>query len=79
MCKKTVGNTRPPVTRRKFTPPMIARLWGVNRQKVLAWINTGQLKAIDANTRPGLRPRFLVDTDDLAAFEAARTVIPKGQ
>ena len=67
-----------PSVARKYTPPQVARLWGIDRQKVLAWIASGELRAINANTHSGRRPRFLVDIDDLKAFEAARAVRPKG-
>ena len=61
---------------RKMTPPQIARLWGIATEKVMAWIRSGELKAIDAATTLGGRPRFLVDIDDLAAFERSRATTP---
>lgn len=62
-------------TKRKLTPPEIARRFGVDSAKVHAWIRSGELKAIDGATRKGERPRFLVDVDDLRAFEQSRTVV----
>ncbi|MBU4271528.1 MAG: helix-turn-helix domain-containing protein [Planctomycetes bacterium] len=63
--------------RRKFTPPEIAKLWGVDTLKVLRWIRAGELRAINASTRrDSKKPRFLIDPADLAAFEASRAVQP---
>ena len=63
--------------RTKLTPPMIAKMWGVKCQKVLTWIRSGELKAIDVASRRGGRPRYLVDIQDLAAFERSREVCPR--
>lgn len=63
-----------PAIGRKFTPAQLSHYWGVDYRKVLAWIRSGELRAIDGrNSRSG-RPRFLVDAADVAAFEAARAV-----
>ncbi len=72
-----MANSRVPVNRRKLTPPMIARTWGIDVKKVIAWITSGELRAINGATHPGQRPRFLVDVDDLKTFEAARAVRPQ--
>jgi hypothetical protein len=50
----------------------VAKLWGVSPDKVLAWIRSGELRAIDASGRRGGRPRYLIDVADLAAFEKTR-------
>jgi hypothetical protein len=62
--------------RRKFTPPEVARRFGVAVDKILAWIRSGELRAIDASTRRAARPRYLVDVEDLEAFERSRQVTP---
>jgi hypothetical protein len=62
--------------KRKVTPPELARRWGVSADKITFWIVTGQLRAIDVSMRRGERPRYLIDEDDIAAFEAAREVAP---
>jgi excisionase family DNA binding protein len=59
-------------TKQKLTPPEIARLWGISPDKILGWIHSGELRAIDVATRRGGRPRYLVDVEELAAFEARR-------
>lgn len=64
------------LTKKKLTPPEVAKLFGVEPGKVIAWIRSGELRAIDGATRRGQRPRFLIDVDDLAAFERSRAVVP---
>jgi hypothetical protein len=59
---------------RKLTPPQVAKQWGVAPEKIVAWIRSGELKAIDASTSRGKRPRYLIDIKDLAAFEQSRLV-----
>jgi hypothetical protein len=66
----------PPNHRTKLTPPQIAIRYGVSTDKVLAWIRSGELRAMDASTRRGGRPRYLVDVADLAAFEQSRSATP---
>jgi hypothetical protein len=63
--------------RRKITPPMLAERWGVSSDKIVHFIVTGQLRAIDASLRRGDRPRYLIDEDDITAFEASREVVPQ--
>ena len=63
-------------TRRKLTPPQLARLWGVDHAKILTWIRSGELRAIDGCTARGCKPRYLIDVADIAAFEAARSTVP---
>ncbi len=65
------------IEKQKFTPPEIARLWGVSVEKVVAYIRSGELRAINAAT-PGRnqRPRYLIDVIDLEDFERRRTVGP---
>lgn len=61
--------------RTKITPPELAARWGIDWHKVIAWIRSGELRAIDASTRPGGRPRFLIDERDIELFELRRSVI----
>jgi hypothetical protein len=74
--KHFVNRNKPVAIRSKLTPPQIAQLWGVGEGKILDWIKNGELRAIDASTRRGGRPRYLVDVDDLAVFEERRSVVP---
>ena len=72
-----MANSRIPVNRRKLTPPMIARAWGIDVKKVITCLTNGELRAMNVATHPGQRPRFLVDIDDLRTFESARTITPE--
>ena len=65
------------MTRTKLTPPELAREWGVSAAKILHWIRSGELRAIDIARRRGGRPRYLIDRADIAAFEAVRQVVVK--
>jgi Helix-turn-helix domain len=65
-----------PKMNKKITPPELAKQWGISPEKVLVWITSGELRAIDASTHRGQRPRYLIDVDDLAAFERSRAVTP---
>ena len=67
------------MTKSKLTPPEIARRYGCSPEKVLTWIKTGELAAMNAATLPGGKPRYLIDVAALRAFEAARTVVPPPQ
>ena len=60
----------------KITPPKLAKMWGVGVGKVLSWVKTGELAAIDVATRRGSRPRYLISWEAIAAFEASRAVSP---
>jgi hypothetical protein len=63
-----------PSRKTKLTPPELARLWGVDVKKVMHWVKSCELRAIDASTRRGGRPRYLIDVADVVLFEAARAV-----
>ena len=64
------------VTSRYLSPPQIARSRGVDVHKVAAWIESGELKAVNLATTSTGRPRWKVSPADLAAFEAARSATP---
>jgi excisionase family DNA binding protein len=64
------------MTREKLTPPEVARLWGVSHDKVLAWIRSGELRAIDVATKRDGRPQYRIDIEELNAFEQRRMVRP---
>ena len=62
------------VADRMLSPPQVAQRFGVAPEKILAWIHSGELRAIDVATRRGGRPRYRVDPADLALFVRKRTV-----
>jgi hypothetical protein len=67
---------RPLDGRTKITPPELAARWGIDAHKILSWVRSGELRAIDVSTRRGGKPRYLIDQADIAVFEQRRTVQP---
>ncbi|MBP87005.1 MAG: DNA-binding protein [Planctomycetaceae bacterium] len=65
------------VQRKKLTPPQVAKMLGVNCDKVLGWIRRGELRAVNVAANPNGRPRYRIDADDLRAFENQRSLTPK--
>lgn len=65
-------DTAPPY----ITPPAIARRFGITHEKVMHWIKSGQLKAVNIATRPTGRPRYVVAETELQAFENRRASVP---
>jgi hypothetical protein len=60
----------------KISPPQLAAQWGVDVAKVLTWIKSGELRAINLATDRNGRCRYAIDVGDIAVFEAARAVQP---
>jgi hypothetical protein len=54
----------------------VAKAWGIDVNKVIAWIRSGELRAINGAKKAGGKPRYLIDLADLEAFEAARSTVP---
>ena len=61
----------------KLTPRRVARSFGISPDKVLAWIHTGELRAVNVATTRASRPRWVVASEDLAAFERSRECMPR--
>ena len=57
---------------RDFTPPQLAKLKGIESEKILAWIRSGELRAVNLATRPTGRPRWRIKVEDWLAFEERR-------
>lgn len=55
-----------------LSPAAIAKSRGINTSKVLGWIHSGQLRALNYATRPNGVPRWRIDPADLAEFDASR-------
>lgn len=65
------------MTTEVLTPPQLAVRWGVKADKVLALINSGELKAMNlATNAKGERPRWKIRLEDVRAFEDARSNKP---
>lgn len=54
-----------------YTPPTLARQAGVAREKIIEFINRGELRAI--NLSEGTRPRWRISDDDWQAFLASKS------
>tara|TARA_A100001391_G_scaffold193970_1_gene169838 strand:- start:99 stop:329 length:231 start_codon:yes stop_codon:yes gene_type:complete len=62
-----------------ITPPQAAKLLRVHPDKVVAWINSGELVAMNLATDPnGLRPRWRIARTELEKFLAKRQ-LPVGR
>lgn len=59
------------------TPPKQAKSWGVSVNKVLAFIRSGELRAINMAASDKHRPRYVIKLEDVADFERRREVVPK--
>ena len=60
---------------RYLTPPQVAEQLGVNASKILTWIRSGELTAINVAASLLGRPRWRISQADLAVFEARRSAI----
>ncbi len=56
-----------------FRVSQIAERHGVKSQTVLAWIHSGELRAINVACRASSRPQWRVSAESMKSFEAART------
>jgi excisionase family DNA binding protein len=56
-----------------YTPPQVAKLLKVRREKVVGWIKTGKLRAIDVG---GERSLYRIPQAALDDFERATQVTP---
>jgi hypothetical protein len=55
-----------------LNPPAVGRLLNIKPAKVLAWVKSGQLSAVNVAERPGGRPRWRISRDSLDLFLATR-------
>lgn len=62
--------------RRNSTPPEVAHRYGVATAKVINWIRTGELEALNLANRGCHRPRYSITPEALESFERSRQVIP---
>ncbi len=59
-----------------LTPPAIGRRYGISPDKVVGWIRSGELRAVNVATTSTGRPRWRVSEADLADFETRRSAQP---
>jgi transposase len=60
-----------------ITPGQLANRFGVGIHKVLSWIASGQLAAVNVATNPHGRPRWVIMPEAIADFERRRAAQPK--
>jgi excisionase family DNA binding protein len=65
-------NTAP----RFVTTTQAAAMLSIAVDKVLDWVHTGQLAAVDVSTHRGGRPRWRISLVDLESFLATRRTSP---
>ena len=61
-----------------LTPPELAELWGISPAKIIGFIRSGELRAINVAQSDCHRPRYLIDVADIERLEQSRRVIPDG-
>ncbi len=59
-----------------FTPPRLAKRWLVKPDKVLRFIRSGELRAINVASFGSLRPRYVITAEAVAEFERRRSSQP---
>jgi excisionase family DNA binding protein len=62
------ASKEPTASPRFLSAPAVAHLLGIDHSKVLRWIASGELPAIDVSQNHGGRPRWRVDPADLDSF-----------
>jgi len=62
-----------------LSPPQIAKQLGIDPAKIIAWINSGQLNAINVAENLAGRPRYRVSSQALEDFLRRRSTSPAPQ
>lgn len=60
----------------KVTPPQLAKRYHVDPSKIVGWIKSGELPAVNLATRTTGRPRWAIDEADVELFELRRSATP---
>lgn len=61
---------------RWFTPPTVARRLGIKAERVIGFIRSGELVAVNLASKGRTRPRYRIAPEDLQAFLLRRSVRP---
>jgi len=59
-----------------WTPPELAREWGISPDKILTWIRSGELRAVNIATTQLGRPRYQIDAEAIESFKRNRASRP---
>lgn len=65
------------IQKKYLTPPELARELGVGTNKVLFWIESGELRAINVATSRKNRPRWAIEPEEIERFKASRSSAPQ--
>jgi hypothetical protein len=71
--QQSEGECRGDAPQAGFTVSDLAARWRVSPDKVRAWINRGELRAVNTSATLCGRPRWVVSADAVAAFERRRS------
>lgn len=58
---------------RYLSPPQVAKRFGVDVKKIIGWIRSGELRAVNLANSMSSRPRWKISPDALSTFLATRT------
>jgi excisionase family DNA binding protein len=61
---------------RWLTPPAVAEQLGIDADRVVRLIRSGEIEAVDVSNRGSRRPRFRISPQALEAFLNRRRVVP---
>ncbi len=61
---------------RYLTPPQYADVLVVADEKIIEFINSGELRAVNVATKGSKRPRWRITPEAIAEFEASRSNAP---
>ncbi|MDM8006089.1 MAG: hypothetical protein QUV05_08090 [Phycisphaerae bacterium] len=64
------------VTESATTPPALARRYGCHVGKILSFIRSGELAALNLAIKRTGRPRWRITPEAIADFEAGRKAVP---
>jgi hypothetical protein len=59
-----------------LTPPELAQRYRCKASKIVGWIRSGELRALDLATRGSRRPRYRISPEAIAEFERRRSAAP---
>jgi len=59
-----------------LTPPQVAKMFGVKPDKILYWIHTGVMPAVNVAKKEGGRPQYAVTPAGLDIFTTRRSTHP---
>lgn len=73
MSPHTTGSWSPAIVAVWYTPRDVARQRGIKTSKVMGWIRTGELEAVNHASNLRGRPRWRISGQALYTFDQARS------